>query len=49
MFQGRLVARTLVEHLQVVDSIDETDHVDKWPVGALILAVQAVRRNTALH
>jgi hypothetical protein len=44
MFQGRLVARTFLEHLLAIDSIDEADRVPKRPVGALILAVQAVLR-----
>jgi len=44
MFQGRLVARTFLEHLLDIDGIDEADRVPKRPVGALILAVQAVHR-----
>jgi hypothetical protein len=42
MFQGRLVARTFLEHLQVISGIDKSQRVKERPVGALILAVQAV-------
>jgi hypothetical protein len=43
IFQGRLVAQTFLEHLQVINSIDQKFRVKEPPVGALILAVQAVR------
>ena len=32
-----------MEHLLVVNSIDEAERVHQRPIGALILAVQAVR------
>jgi hypothetical protein len=43
IFQGRLVARTFLEHVQVINSVGEDDRVQERPVGALALAVQAVR------
>lgn len=42
MFQGRLVAWVFLEHLQVINGLDKSEHVQERPIGALILAVQAV-------
>ncbi|KAF8467009.1 hypothetical protein DFH94DRAFT_817630 [Russula ochroleuca] len=44
IFQGRLVGRTFLEHLQIINNIDPNERVQEPPVGALILAVQAVHR-----
>ena len=43
IFQGRLVGRTFLEHLQIINAIDKDERVQEPPVGALVLAVQAVR------
>jgi hypothetical protein len=42
LFQGRLVARTFLEHVQIVHTINPDHRLQKRPVGALILAIQAV-------
>jgi hypothetical protein len=42
IFQGRLVARTFLEHLHIINIIDKKHRVQEPPVGALVLAVQAV-------
>jgi hypothetical protein len=42
LYQGRLVGRTFMEHLQIINNIDPKERVQEPPVGALILAVQAV-------
>ena len=42
MFQGRLVACTFLEHVQVINMLDVSERVQGRPVGALILSVQAV-------
>ena len=42
MFQGRLVARTFLKHVQVVNMLDVSERMQGRPVGALILLVQAV-------
>ena len=42
LFQGRLVARTFLEHVQIVRTINLEHQLQKHPVGALILAIQAV-------
>jgi hypothetical protein len=42
IFQGRLVARTFLEHVQVINSVGKNHRVQERPVGALALAVQAV-------
>jgi hypothetical protein len=46
MFQGRLVGRTFLEHVQVINSIEKAHRARERPVGALALAVQAVRNIT---
>ena len=42
LFQGRLVARTFLEHIQVINTIDKNHRVKERPIGALILSIQAV-------
>ncbi|KAF8486334.1 hypothetical protein DFH94DRAFT_809635 [Russula ochroleuca] len=44
IFQGRLVGRTFMEHLHIIDAIEPDERVKEPPVGALILAIQAVHR-----
>ncbi|KAH9162335.1 hypothetical protein EDB89DRAFT_2079814 [Lactarius sanguifluus] len=44
IFQGRLVARTFFEHIQIVNTIDAENRVQEKPVGALIYSIQAVHR-----
>lgn len=44
IFQGRLVARTFFEHIQIINTIDAENRVQEKPVGALIYSIQAVHR-----
>ena len=43
IFQGRLVARTFLEHILATSSIEDKNRVLERPVGALIMSIQAVR------
>jgi hypothetical protein len=43
IFQGRLIARTLFEHIQIIKAVDPKYRVQEKPVGALIYSIQAVR------
>ena len=42
IFQGRLVARTFLEHIQVINTVDSEYRVREKPIGALIYSIQAV-------
>jgi hypothetical protein len=42
IFQGRLVARTFLEHLLVTSGVPKGLRIRERPVGALILSIQAV-------
>ncbi|KAI0284150.1 hypothetical protein BC826DRAFT_973461 [Russula brevipes] len=44
IFQGRLVARTFLEHILATSSIEDSNRVLERPVGALIMSIQAVHR-----
>ncbi|RDB14733.1 hypothetical protein Hypma_016566 [Hypsizygus marmoreus] len=44
LFQGRLVARVLSEHLKEIQPIPDDYRIQEPPVGALILSIQAVHR-----
>ncbi|KAI9434934.1 hypothetical protein H4582DRAFT_2080175 [Lactarius indigo] len=44
IFQGRLVARTFFEHVQIINGVDVEDRVQEKPIGALIYSIQAVHR-----
>ncbi|KAI0251374.1 hypothetical protein BJV78DRAFT_1282636 [Lactifluus subvellereus] len=44
IFQGRLIARTFFEHIQIMNAINTEDRVQEKPVGALIYSIQAVHR-----
>ncbi|GLB37951.1 hypothetical protein LshimejAT787_0410020 [Lyophyllum shimeji] len=44
LFQGRLVAHVFLEHLITVQSLPNQYRVQEPPIGALILAIQAVHR-----
>ncbi|KAI9442152.1 hypothetical protein H4582DRAFT_2126718 [Lactarius indigo] len=44
IFQGRLVARTFFEHVQIINAVDAEDRVQEKPIGALIYSIQAVHR-----
>jgi hypothetical protein len=43
IFQGRLVARTLFEHIQIINTVDPQYRVQEKPIGALIYSIQAVQ------
>lgn len=43
IFQGRLVARTFLEHILATSSVEDHNRVLERPVGALIMSIQAVR------
>jgi hypothetical protein len=42
IFQGRLVARTFLEHIQIINTVDAEHRVQEKPTGALIYSIQAV-------
>ncbi|KAF8262345.1 hypothetical protein EI94DRAFT_1704851 [Lactarius quietus] len=42
IFQGRLVARTFFEHIQVINTVNAEYRVQEKPIGALIYSIQAV-------
>ncbi|KAI0283465.1 hypothetical protein BC826DRAFT_973778 [Russula brevipes] len=44
IFQGRLVARTFLEHILATSSVEDKHRVLERPVGALILSIQVVHR-----
>ena len=42
IFQGRLITRTFLEHIQVINTVDAKYRVQEKPVGALIYSIQVV-------
>jgi hypothetical protein len=42
LFQGRLVARTFLEHIHATLTVEDEHRIPKRPVGALIMSIQAV-------